>query len=42
MSISKFEKQMQYLYENNYHTLTMQEIEAYYTGSYQLPKKQSL
>ena len=29
MSISKFEKQMQYLYENNYHTLTMQEIEAY-------------
>lgn len=39
MSISEFEKQMQYLYENNYHTLTMQEIEAYYNGSYQPPKK---
>lgn len=36
---SKFEAQMAYLAKNNYHTLTMSEVEAYYQGNYKLPKK---
>lgn len=32
MSVSKFEEQMQYLYDNSYHTLTMEETYAYYMG----------
>ena len=39
MSKSKFEEQMAYLAHNGYHTLTMSEIEAYYHGNYDLPKK---
>lgn len=39
MAKSNFEKQMAYLAENNYHTLTMKQIEAYYHGDYKLPKK---
>lgn len=32
MSTSKFEEQMQYLYDNNYNTLTMEETYSYYMG----------
>ena len=32
MSVSKFEQQMQYLYDNNFNTLTMEETYAYYKG----------
>lgn len=39
MSKTKFEEQIKYLAENKYHTLTMQEIEAYYNDNYILPKK---
>lgn len=39
MSESLFEKQMAYLADNDYHTLTMAEIEAYYHGDFNLPKK---
>lgn len=39
MAKSDFEAQMAYLAKNNYHTLTMEEVEAYYHGNYKLPKK---
>ena len=39
MEKSDFEAQMAYLAKNNYHTLTMEEVEAYYHGNYKLPKK---
>ena len=39
MAESKFEEQMAYLAKHDYHTLTMEEVEAYYHGNYTLPKK---
>lgn len=38
MAKSDFEEQMAYLAKNNYHTLTMEEVEDYYHGNYKLPK----
>lgn len=39
MAKSDFEEQIAYLAENNYQTLTMAQIEAYYHGNFELPKK---
>ena len=39
MSLSEFEAQMKYLNQNNYHTLTMDEINDYYQNHTPLPKK---
>lgn len=39
MAKSDFEAQMAYLAKNDYQTLTMAEVEAYYHGNYKLPKK---
>lgn len=36
MSVSTFEEQMQYLFDNQYHTLTMDEVYAYYIGDTEL------
>ncbi|MFV0394414.1 MAG: polysaccharide deacetylase family protein [Coprobacillaceae bacterium] len=38
MSISSFEEQMQYLYDNQYRTLTMDEVYSYYVGENELVK----
>ena len=39
MSLSEFKAQMKYLNQNNYHTLTMDEINDYYQNHTPLPKK---
>lgn len=39
MKVSKFEEQMQYLYEHGYTTLTLQQLEDYYLGKIEVPSK---
>ena len=39
LEINQFEEQLQYLTENSYHILTMQELEQYLKGEVLLPKK---
>lgn len=39
MSESKFKEQMKYLHDNNYKTLTMDEVYDYYYGDFKLEKK---
>ena len=39
MSLSKFEKQMAYLYEQGYHTLTLDELYDWYYNNKEIPKK---
>lgn len=39
MGVSAFEKQMQYLYEHHYQTLTMAEVNEYYQGKKELDEK---
>lgn len=39
MAESDFDKQMAYLAQNNYQTLTMDQINDFYHGNYKLPKK---
>lgn len=38
MAVSDFEKQMKYLYENQFDTLTMDEVDEYYQGKKTLKK----
>lgn len=37
-----FEEQMAYLYHNNYHTLTLEEVKGYYYNNLELPKNSVL
>ena len=39
MKVSSFEKQMQYLYEHGYTTLTLKQVEDYYLGKIDVPDK---
>lgn len=39
LSASQFERQMKYLYEHDYQTLTMKDIEDYYDGKRDVPQK---
>lgn len=39
MAVSDFEKQMKFLYDNQYSTLTMEEVNEYYQGEKALKKK---
>lgn len=38
-SLSNFEKQMRFLYNNNYRTISIQEFDKWYNGRIELPKK---
>lgn len=42
IALEQFAEQMAYLAENNYHTLTLSEIEQYHYGSAELPEKSVL
>lgn len=42
MDIEKFEKQMKYLYEHNYKTLTLEEFYCFHQGKCKIPRKSVL
>jgi peptidoglycan/xylan/chitin deacetylase (PgdA/CDA1 family) len=42
VSLENFSAQMEYLYANNYHTLTLEEIQAYYYKGAELPRRSVL
>ncbi|MED3838878.1 polysaccharide deacetylase family protein [Niallia circulans] len=42
ITLEKFEQQMEYLFNNGFHTLSLEEVKAYYEGGNSLPEKSIL